>query len=347
MIAVVELRPDERVEWDAYVRSATGGLPMHLSGWQDVLSRTHGYQTHFLMARQAGHVAGVLPLFFVKSMLVGNSATTLPGGLCADDDEVAQALLAQAARVGRNFGMRRLVIQDGRHAWPGALHTTSDHVYWRVDVRSGPEALWHQLHRNLRRQIRMAINSELSVEIDRTGQKLTDFYTVFRRFTHQAGTPVFGRNFLQNVVEVFPGLFSIALVRRAGQPIGAFFQLEMNQTVYGMWGATLHEYLPMRPNYLLYWELLKDTITRGFHFLDMGRSPAQSGASEFKGQWGGESRPVFQQVKALSHPNDCDAVTRQLSSDSKMRLVRRMWPMLPGPLAAYLGPKLRRHVPFA
>lgn len=347
MITVAELRPDERGAWDAYVRGAPGGLPMHLSGWQEVLARTHGYETHFLMARQNGRVAGVLPLFFIQSRWVGNAATTLPGGLCADGDEVARALLARAVEVGRDGGMRRLVLQDGRRAWSGAWRTTSDHVDWRIDVRPDPEALWRRLQRNVRRQVRLAISAGLAVEIDRSGHGLDDFYAVFSQFTRQVGTPVFGRSFLQNVVDVFPGQFSIALVRRAGLPIGAFFQLELGRTVYGMWGATLHPYLPLRPNYLLYWELLNDTSARGFHTLDMGRSPARSGASAFKGQWGGECRPVYQQVAALGRPTAGDAVARPLRSDGQMRLVRRIWPLLPAPLATYLGPKLRRHVPFA
>jgi hypothetical protein len=245
--------------------------------------------------------------------------------------------------------MRRFVVLDGRRAWPAGLETLSGHVHWAVDVRPGPGALWDGLDRNLRRQVRMARSNGVSVEIDRTGQALDAFYDVFSRFTHEAGTPVYSRRFLEQVVDTFPGGFNIALVQLAGQPIGGFFQLEMGRTMLGMWGATLHAYLALRPNYLAYWSLLEDAAQRGFHTLDMGRSPAGSTASAFKGQWGGVCSPVYRQFATLGSAGSPDAgpiASGARTESSGMHLVSRVWPNLPLPVASYLGPKLRRHVPF-
>jgi hypothetical protein len=193
----------------------------------------------------------------------------------------------------------------------------------------------------------MARHNQLTVEFDRTGTCLGDFYDVFSRYAHQLGTPVFGRNFLEHIVETFPDGFSIALVRSGGQPIGGYFQLRMKDTVYGMWGATLRQYLELRPVYLAYWEILCDAAAHAYHFLDMGRSPAGSTASEFKGQWGGLVRPIYQQVANLRGSQPSAGLALRAQTDSKFRLVRQLWPMLPLPVARYLGPKLRYHVPFA
>jgi hypothetical protein len=187
----------------------------------------------------------------------------------------------------------------------------------------------------------------LRVEIDRTGASLNDFYQVFGQFAHRSGTPVFGLDFLQRVVAAFPDSFHIAVVRQESEPIGAFFQLELADVAYGMWGATLHEYLKLRPNYLVYWELIKYASEQGFAYLDMGRSRANSGASDFKGQWGGASRPIYQQVVVRDRAGGAGSVTQRIGSGGPMQWVTRMWPKLPLPVAAYLGPKLRRHVPFA
>lgn len=348
MIAVVELTEATRTAWDAYVRSAPAGLALHLSGWREVLVKTGGYETCYLMAREGERVVGVLPLFFVRSVLVGNTAMTLPGGLCADDAAAAAALIREGLARARLSAMRRLVLQDGRDAWPAGLATRSDHVHWQVDVSMSTEALWSHLHRNVRRQVRMARSNGLTVEIDRSGRALDAFYDVFSRFTHEAGTPVYSRQFLANVVEAFPDGFNIALVHHEGKAIGGFFQLEMGQRMLGMWGATLHAYLELRPNYLAYWSLLEDAAQRGFAFLDMGRSPASSNASAFKGQWGGECLPVYRQQLSLGA--GAGAVQGQAADTTRpsqrMQLVTRLWPKLPLPLATYLGPKLRHHVPF-
>ena len=108
-------------------------------------------------------------------------------------------------------------------------------------------------------------------------------------------------------------------------------------------------FLALRPNYLAYWSLLEDAARRGFHVLDMGRSLAGSNASAFKGQWGGACAPVYQQVAILgaagSPGNGALRVDNQRGTPGG-QWVTRLWPRLPLPVASYLGPKLRQHVPF-
>ena len=350
MYAISEVTEADRAAWDGYVRQSSRGLPQHLSGWRDVLTGG-GYRTHFLMARDGEHVVGLLPLFFIRSLLVGNTATTMPGALCADRDDVAAALLGYAAALSRDAGMPRLVLHDTRMAWPG-LETWSEHVCWVVDVTPGVGALWERLDRNIRRQIRMAQRNGLAVEIDRTEQGCNAFYDVYSRFAHRSGTPLFGRAFLERVIGCFPGGFDIALVRRGKELMGAYFQMEVGAGVFGLWGATLGKYRELRPGYLAYWELIRYAAENGYRFLDMGRSPAGSTASSFKGQWGGVCMPVHQQALALSGPSWLQGATRHVGvaqrvrSDRGMQIIMRLWPHLPYPVARRLGPMLRRHVPF-
>lgn len=343
----MDLTEAQHPAWDRYVQAAASGLPHHLSGWCTVLERTSNYETRFLMACSQYRIVGVLPLFFVRSLLLGNTAMTMPGGLCADDEQAARVLLARADELARQGGMKRLVLLDSRQAWLGNLRSVSQHVHRVIDVSDGSEALWESLHRNIRRQVRIAIKNELVVEIDHAGEALIPFYEVFVRFMHRAGTPVFSRRFLEQVIEVFPGGFNIVLVRRRDQPIGGYFQLIMGDTVYGMWGAALPEYLQLRPVYLAYWELLKHTADHGYHYLDMGRSPAGSNASKFKGQWGGVERPIYQQILAFGERTSKASAVERVQTNGHMQLVSRMWPKLPLPLANVLGPRLRRHLPFA
>ncbi|NJN81870.1 MAG: GNAT family N-acetyltransferase, partial [Caldilineaceae bacterium] len=275
------------------------------------------------------------------------TATTMPGALCADDETVARALLDQGSEIAQKKGAKQLVLQDTRQSWPGDFTTTTQHEEWLVEVGDDEEAMSARLHRNIRRQVRMAERNGLTAEVDRTGALLDDFYSVLSRFTHQAGTPVFGRDFLKNIIALFPDGFNIVVVRHEQEPIGAYFQLEMGDTVHGAWGATLHEYLELRPVYLAYWTTIVDAIAHGFPKLNMGRSPADSNASKFKGQWGGVARPVYQQVLGLREQAVTSSVVDQAQSDAKFRSFRQIWPRVPFPIAQFLGPKLRRHVPFA
>lgn len=347
MRTITELTEELCPAWDSYVKQAAHGLPQHLSGWREVLYKTHGYETPYLVAREGERIVGVLPLFLVRSILVGNTAMTMPGGLCADSNEIALELIARGREIARQAKAKRFLIQDTRQVWPADLYTSTNHVYWIVNTRPGVDMLWQQLNGNIRRQVRVAHRNELSVQIDRAGGLLGTFYDIFSRFTHQLGTPIFGRNFLEHVVESFPHGFNIAIVYKKRQPLGGYFQLQLGKTMYGVWGASLREYLELRPAYLAHWEIIRDASLNGYYALDMGRSPTGSSAAHYKRQWGGVSRPIYQQVAGIGQARSAESIVNRVQTDSKVQFMMRLWPKLPLPIVQYVGPKLRRHVPFA
>ncbi len=346
-IVVDALTADTCGEWDAYVRSARDGLPLHLSGWRQVMQKTYGYETRYLMARSGQRIVGVLPLFLVPSRLTGKRGMTMPGGLCADNDAVAVSLLETGLRVAIAGGVDRLLVQDSRQKWQDNWQAESRHVYWLVNLGASEEDLWRGLDGNIRRQVRKAKRNNLEIEVGRDEMLVEPFYNMFSQFTHQAGTPVFSRAFLQNVVDTFPGGYNIALVRHEKEPIAGYFQVEMGDTVYGMWGAALPATLKLRPAYLALWEIMRDAVNHGFTHLDMGRSPADANASKFKGQWGGKSSPVYQTIIMSNENEHSNSMTSQVQSDERFQLFMQIWPRLPLSVTRYLGPKLRWHIPFA
>jgi FemAB-related protein (PEP-CTERM system-associated) len=346
-IIVDALTADRCREWDAYVRSARDGLPLHLSGWRQVLHKTYGYETRYLMALSGQQIVGVLPLFLVPSRLTGKRAMTMPGGLCADNDAAAVSLIENGLQTAIADGVDRLLVQDSRQIWPDYWQAESQHVYWLVKLGASEEDLWRGLNGNIRRQVRKAIRNNLEVEVGRDEMFVEPFYDMFSQFTHQAGTPVFSRTFLQNVVDTFPDGYNIALVRHENQPIAGYFQVEMGNTVYGMWGAALSATRKLRPAYLALWEIMRDAVNNGFTNLDMGRSPAEANASKFKGQWGGNSSPVYQTIILSNENEQSNSMTSQVQSDERFQLFMQIWPRLPLSLTRFLGPKLRWHIPFA
>src|SRR5438128_1826288 len=86
---ITELRT-ETAEWDAFVRASGEGSPFQLVAWKRAVERTFGLRAHYLMARENGRLAGVLPLFEARELFGRRALISVPyavyGGICATSD---------------------------------------------------------------------------------------------------------------------------------------------------------------------------------------------------------------------------------------------------------------------
>ena len=57
--------------WNAYVLAHPDGTVFHKLAWSHAVEEAYGHQPLHLVAWSQGRICGVLPLFLVKSLLVG------------------------------------------------------------------------------------------------------------------------------------------------------------------------------------------------------------------------------------------------------------------------------------
>ncbi|MHC4984369.1 MAG: FemAB family XrtA/PEP-CTERM system-associated protein, partial [Planctomycetota bacterium] len=86
--------------WQEYVRRCSSATVFHLLQWSRAVVEAYGHRPCHLTAWQTGQLVGVLPLFLVKSLLVGRVLVSVPyatyGGVLADRPEIAEALVEAA-----------------------------------------------------------------------------------------------------------------------------------------------------------------------------------------------------------------------------------------------------------
>src|SRR5437867_10948387 len=108
----LEIRPlnGESIEWDAFVRSTSGGSPFHLLAWKRAVEQSFGHRPHYLMAVGDHGIEGVLPLFEVRGLLGGRGLISVPyavyGGICARPGPARQALLHHAPGLAERLRAR-------------------------------------------------------------------------------------------------------------------------------------------------------------------------------------------------------------------------------------------------
>lgn len=303
-----------------------------------------GSRTHYLLATDGDQIVGVLPLIHVKSRLAGHFVTSLPGGLCADGDEAAAALLTQARELVAQTGARYLILRDGLRPWnlPGLI-TNEDHCTFWIDVSDSAEAARERLRRSTRKYAKRGLRAGAEAATDR--HSLADFYPVYAQAMRERGTPTPGQRFFEAALIKFPQDLALVTVLREEAILGGGLVARMRDTVFCTWSGLPRAYFDLYNSYLLYWGVIDHAAQVGAQTVDMGRCRRGSGSYEFKAGWGGEERTLYQHyyLNGIEHPPHVGA---DLHQNPTYRLFFNAWQRLPLWATEVIGPQLRQRMPF-
>ena len=309
----------DRASWDAFVATRPEAFGYHEWAWRTVIADAFRHRSVYLIARREGDgaIAGVLPLIEINSRLFGRSLTSMPflnyGGVLADDQEVARALLDAAAAAGRERQSRHVELRHVRRQFPDLPcreHKVSMHL-------TLAEGIWDRLDRKVRNQVRKAEKSGLTVS--RGGAELVpDFYAVFARNMRDLGTPVYARRFFEIILRAFPDRVRIVVVRLKGEAVAAGLTYRTGSTVEVPWASSIREFNPLCPNHLLYWHVIESGIADGCTRLDFGRSTPNEGTFHFKAQWGAAPVPLCWEYVLLGESS--------LPGSGARRIRSSIWP---------------------
>ena len=295
----IEHSPDPPKGWDDFAR-AHGGF-YHTSEWTLQLSRAFRFPPTFVVARESGEVAGILPLVATRSLLGRRRLVSLPfsyaAGPIARDSSVALALVDEARALGKQFGSPRVEIKTASTDLPIAsgFHRSLHYSRYVLDTSGGTQAIMARLHPNhVRRGIRKA---EKQLSLERAGD--VDGWRTMARLQQETsrrhGLPAPpDRFFIDSCLRLQErDLAALYLARNAqGRAVAAVVVwIGPRDWIYAF-GASRPEDWELRPNHLLLWGAIQDAAAAGARF-DFGRAaPEQQGLVEFKRHWGGVPEPL-------------------------------------------------------
>lgn len=339
-VVSAEVTPDE---WDAFVSSHPHGTADHLYGWRAVFEGVLRHRTMYYVARRGSAIVGVLPLVFVHSRLFGKSAISLPflndGGTLASDDSVREALLEEAVRGARDFGASHVELRHRERQFP-ALPVRQHKLGMTRALPASADALWSDVDRKIRNQVRKAQKEGLAIEIG-GAELVSAFYQVFAENMRDLGTPVYPKALFAETLKQFGDRARVTVVRHQGRVAAGAVTIRFGQTVVNPWASSLRALRHLCPNMLLYWALLEDAVKHGAQMFDFGRSSPGGGTHQFKLQWGASETPLHWEYVLLSRQEP----PNQGPSNPRFQQVIRAWQRLPLPVANLIGPRIARHLP--
>lgn len=329
--------------WDQYVQGMTGGTFFHLTGWKRVVEKSFGHQAHYLCVEEGGLIKGVLPLFYVKSLLFGRSLVSVPfgvyGGIVADSQEVGGTLLETAKKLVPELQVAYLEL---RHIEKNGFDLPAKNLYvtFRREIYKDLDQNMAAIPRKQRRMIRQGIKHGLTSTLGGP-ELLPQFYNVYAHSVRNLGTPVFPYAYFRNLMEEFGEHCRILSVWYRGKMVGAVMTFFYKDQVMPYYGGALRDYFAYAVNDFMYWELMRYGCEQGYRIFDFGRSRQGTGSFDFKRHWGFESKPLFYQC----HLNRSCTAPNLSPSNPRFKLWIAAWKRLPLSVTKLIGPMIVRSIP--
>ena len=334
----------DKGKWDAFVKKHPEGSPFHLFAWHDAVVNAFGHKPFYSVATKNGEIAGVLPLFQLKSFLFGNIISSVPfgayGGILADSNETFQLLLEKAQNVTQECNADYLELKFFNSKVCG-LHEPGLHYTFIKEISSDHDENMKAIPRKQRAMVRKGMKSGLSAHVGVGDQYLDDFYRVFARNVHQLGTPVYPKKWFQFLLYEFGPDAEIMVIKHEDTTISGVLSLYYKDTILPYYAGSLIEYRDYAPNDFQYWELMRRAVERGCSYFDFGRSKKDSGHFSFKKHWGFEPQALHYQF----YLHRLSKLPEVNPRNPKYRRKIEAWKKLPHGITKILGPQIVKYIP--
>ena len=203
------------------------------------------------------------------------------------DGESWAAVAADAFSGDIPFTLRCL---DGSVAAGDPRFTSTGEAAWHeTPLNRTLDELHRAFHSQTRRNIKTAQRAGLQVVLSGEADAVAQYHRLHvslrKRKYRLLAQP---QEFFQRIWKAFAPADGIrtALALVDGRPVAGALYLIWQDTVYYKFGASLAQFLPLRPNDAIQWEVLRWAQGRGFRALDWGLSDLdQPGLCAYKRKW--------------------------------------------------------------
>lgn len=280
----------------------------------------------------------------VDSWLTGRRGVSLPftdecEPLCEDAGAFREIWRA-ALDHGRARAWKYLEIRGGRSLLGDAPASTS---FWghRINLDVGEARLFEGLESPVRRAVRKAEKSGLTIEFSQDLGAVRAFYGLLCQTRRRHGVPPQPFSFFSNIQRhvLAQGLGRVVLARHGSMPVAGAIFFQFGGAAIYKFGASDETRQHLRANNLVMWEAIKSYSRQGCARLDLGRtSLGNEGLRRFKLGWGAQERRIDYARYDLRADRFVTA------PDEAEGWHNRVFRLLPLPLSRLIGTVLYKHV---
>ncbi len=328
--------------WDAYVLAHPQGTLFHARAWSRAVERAYGHRPAHRTVWAGERLAGVLPLFEVRSAFVGTVLVSVPygtyGGILADTPAARQLLLAAADEEADRIGARYVELRH-REANDLALPETDRYVTFRKELPARVEDVAAFLPRKTRAAARKGARD---TEVRFGGEHLDTAYDLYAYALRRLGSPNYRRAFLHALQAEHGDACVVTLACDAQGPVAGLISFIFRDEIIPYFTGSLPRGQALNANNAMHLRLMEWAVEHGIRRYDLNRSRQDNrGPYLFKCLHGFDPEPLHYQFSlhgARELPN--------LSpSNRRFALAGRIWRRLPLPLTRWVGGHVTKWIP--
>lgn len=295
--------------WDQFVEANEPGSYLQLSGWASVKA-VNGWAAQRVVAMGNGTEPEIGAQFLVRRPrpMPWAFAYAPRGPVARRWDPEAIDAFTRAVRRDLPSAMGRVshlridpeIEADGPLDPGGALRGSLERAGWRpaapiqptatrvVDLRADEEALWGDLRKKWRQYVNKARQAGVVV-VDAGGDRLGDFYRIYRETADRAGFLIRTESAYRDVWNAFAADGRARLLfaqSPEGEVQATLFLVRCGARVVEPYGGMTAAGAESRANYLLKWEAIRSSRAAGAQTYDLW-GLATGGIAHFKTGFGG------------------------------------------------------------
>ena len=286
------LNPLSDRRWDQLATSHPNCDIFHSSAWARVLCKTYRHRPFYLHLSQGGKTRALVPMMEVASIFTGRRGVGLPftdfSGLLLFDEFALQLVVSKVSDIARKRKWNYVEFRGGNKPSTAAVPAETFYGH-KLDLRRDNDELFAGFASSVRRAVRKAEKSNLTIEVAKTSEALQAFCKLHVKTRKRHGLPPQPVSFFLNIHEEIlkQDLGFVVLARRQLVPVAAAVFFHTGATAIYKYGASDDKFQEFRGNDLVMWEAIKFLAKNGSSTLHFGRtSPDADGLRRFKTSWG-------------------------------------------------------------
>lgn len=335
----------DAARWNGFVDREPSACLYHRWEWGDVFARVYARSpVRLLCEDDDGAVAGVLPLVSMWNPISGRALVSMPyfghAGVASSSPDAARALVAEAATYAQRHLYASVELRQWHDVALPSVPSRDDKVLMILDLPSTEDALSKALGSKLRSQINRPRKEGMTTRVGGV-ELVSDFHAVYAENMRDLGSPCHARALFARALEAFHPHGFVVTVEHEGHTVAAGIVFGHRDTLEIPCASSLRSANKLSPNMLLYWEILRTAVNRGYRRFDFGRSSRDAGTYKFKAQWGAKEQPLryLYLLRTGVEPPRISAANPRLAK------IAERWSTLPLGVTNRLGPVLASLLP--